>query len=317
MLAHPEPAERVLDRHRVAAVEHWRYGAEAHAASGPAQVCLQHLADVHTARHADRVEDDVDGRAVGQVGHVLHRQDAGDDALVAVAPRHLVALGDLAPLRDRDSHHRLHAGRQLVRDLRVVWPAAVMSRLAVVRPVAVVVRAGEEASLYDLAALAVGHAQRGVLHLARLLAEDRPQQLLLRRQLGLALGRDLADEDVAGLHLGADADDAVLVEVAEALLADVGDVAGDLLGPELGVAAFDLVLLDVDGGELVVLRDLLRDDDRVLEVVALPAHEGAEERLAQRQLTGVGRGAIGQRLAGLDLVAALHQGAVVDAGALV
>ena len=54
-----------------------------------------------------------------------------------------------------------------------------------------------------------------------------------------------------GLHLGADADDAVLVEVAERLLADVRDVAGDLLGPELGVARLDFVLLDVDRGELV------------------------------------------------------------------
>ena len=66
----------------------------------PAEVRLQHLADVHAARHADRVQDDVDGRAVRQVRHVLDRQDAGDDALVAVAAGHLVAFGDLAPLGD-------------------------------------------------------------------------------------------------------------------------------------------------------------------------------------------------------------------------
>ena len=129
-----------------------------------------------------------------------------------------------------------------------------------------------------------GHAQRGVLHLARLLTEDRAQQLLFRRQLGLALGRDLADEDVARLHLGADADDALFVEVLQRLLADVRDVARDLLRAELGVARFDLVLLDVDRGELVVADDRLREDDRVLEVVALPAHEGAEHALAERQL---------------------------------
>jgi hypothetical protein len=34
-----------------------------------------------------------------------------------------------------------------------------------------------------------------------------------------------------GRDLGADADDAALVEVGEHLLADVGDVAGDLLRP--------------------------------------------------------------------------------------
>ena len=43
----------------------------------PAKVVLEQLADVHTGGDAQRVEDDVDGGAVGQVGHVLHRQDAG------------------------------------------------------------------------------------------------------------------------------------------------------------------------------------------------------------------------------------------------
>ena len=57
--------------------------------------------------------------------------------------------------------------------------------------------AAEDLDVDDLAALAVRHAQRGVLHLARLLTEDRPQQLLFRGQLGLALRRDLADQDVA------------------------------------------------------------------------------------------------------------------------
>jgi hypothetical protein len=87
-----------------------------------------------------------------------------------------------------------------------------------------------------------GTFRRGVADLAGLLAEDRAQQALLGGQLGLALRRDLADEDVAGADLGADADDAPLVEVGEHLLGDVRDVAGDLLGAELGVAGVDLVL---------------------------------------------------------------------------
>ena len=101
------------------------------------------------------------------------------------------------------------------------------------------------------------------------------------RQLGLALRRDLADQDVARLHLGADADDARLVEVLEGLLADVRDVAGDLFLAELGVAGDALELLDVDRGEDVVLDQALGDEDRVLEVVAAPRHEGDEHVLAR------------------------------------
>ena len=73
------------------------------------------------------------------------------------------------------------------------------------------------------------------------------------------------------------------------LLADVGDVAGDLLLAQLGVAGHDLELLDVDRGEDVVAHDALGDQDRVLEVVAVPGHEGAEHVAAERQLAEIGR----------------------------
>src|SRR5918994_856847 len=65
----------------------------------------------------------------------------------------------------------------------------------------------------DYAALAVRDLERGVADLSRLLLEDRADQLLLGRQLGLALGGYLSDQQVACLNLGADADDAALVEV--------------------------------------------------------------------------------------------------------
>jgi hypothetical protein len=118
-------------------------------------------------------------------------------------------------------------------------------------------------------------------------------------ELGLGLGRDLADQDVAGLHLGADADDAVVVEVLQRLLAHVRDVAGDLLGPELGVAGGDLELLDVDRGEDVVLQHLLGDEDRVLEVVAVPRHERDEHVAPERHLAVVGGRAVGDDVANL------------------
>ena len=135
-------------------------------------------------RHAERVEDDVDRRAVGQERHVLLGQDPGHDTLVAVAAGHLVADADLALGGDADADQLVDAGQQLVAALAV-----------------------ELANVDDLAALAVRQAQARVLHLARLLTEDRAQQALLRGQLGLALGRDLADQDVARLDLGADVDD--------------------------------------------------------------------------------------------------------------
>ena len=76
------------------------------------------------------------------------------------------------------------------------------------------------------------------------------------------------------LHLGADPDDAGLVEVRQGLFADVRDVPGDVLLAELGVASHALELLDVDRGEASPpSTDALGDENRVFEVVAGPGHE--------------------------------------------
>ena len=56
------------------------------------------------------------------------------------------------------------------------------------------------------------------LHVAGLLAEDGAQQLLFRRQRGFALGRDLADQRVAGADFGTHVHDARLVEARQLLL---------------------------------------------------------------------------------------------------
>ena len=177
--------------------------------------------------------------------------------------------------------------------------------------------AGEDLHVDDRAVGALVDAQRGVLHVGGLLAEDRAQQLFFRRQRGLALGRDLADQRVARVHFGADVDDARLVQASQLLLGQVRDVARDFLGAQLGVARHHHQLLDVDRGVAVFGDDAFADQDRVLEVVAVPGHERDQHVLAERQFAEVGRGAVGDDVLGRDLVAALDDRALVDVGVLV
>ena len=126
-------------------------------------------------------------------------------------------------------------------------------------------------------------AQRAVLHVLGLLTEDGREQFLLRRQLRLSLRRDLADQDVAGLHGGTNPHDAAIVQVDQRLFGHVRDLARDLLHPALGVPHVELELLEVDRGQRVVLRQPLADDDGVLEIVPVPRHEGDEKVLAKGQ----------------------------------
>ncbi|CNU09024.1 Uncharacterised protein [Mycobacterium tuberculosis] len=206
----------------------------------------------------------------------------------------LVTVGDLAFLSHIHTHQLVDTGRQLV-----------------------LVLAGKHPNADHLAGFAVRHLQRSVAHLAGLLTEDGTQQPLLRRQLGLTLRGDLADQDVPVANLGTDAHDAPLIQVGEHLVGDVRDVAGDLLRTQLGVASIDLMLLDVDRGEHVLFDQAVGQDDRVLVVVALPRHDGHQQVLAQRHLAVVSTGTVGDHLTGLDSVARVHDGALVGASAVV
>ncbi len=163
----------------------------------------------------------------------------------------------------------------------------------------------------------MGHLERGVAHLTGLLTEDRPQEPLFWGLLGLTLGSDLPHEHVTGTDLGPDPDDAALVEIGQDLLGQIGDVPGDLLGSELGVPGVDLVLLDVDRGEHVVTHEPLREDDGVLEVVALPGHEGHEEVLPEGQLAVVRGGPVGQHVVGRHPLALVDDHLLVDGRVLV
>ena len=159
--------------------------------------------------------------------------------------------------------------------------------------------------------------ERCVLDVAGLFAEDRAQEFFFRSQLRFALGSDLADQDVARFHRGADADDAALVEVREEAFGDIRNIARDFLRTQLGVAGVHFEFLDVDGGVVVVLDQLLGHHDGVLEVVAAPRHERDQNVPAQRQLAALGAGTVGQHVALLDLLALEHDRLLVDAGVLI
>mmetsp|Transcript_13282 Transcript_13282/g.41963 ORF Transcript_13282/g.41963 Transcript_13282/m.41963 type:complete len:279 (+) Transcript_13282:534-1370(+) len=73
-------------------------------AAGGAKEALEDLAYVHAGGNAQGVEADVDRRAVRQVGHVAVVHDVGDDALVAMPPRELVADLHAARQGDQDTH---------------------------------------------------------------------------------------------------------------------------------------------------------------------------------------------------------------------
>ena len=138
--------------------------------------------------------------------------------------------------------------------------------------------------------------QRRIANVAGLFAEDRAKKFLFRRQLRFAFGRDLADQNIARLDIGADADDAGLVQILQERFADIRNVARDFLRTELGVARFDFEFFDVDRRVVVVLHEAFGDQNRVFKVVTAPRHERHQDVAAERQFALVRARAVGQNL---------------------
>ena len=405
---HEVPNDLFLD-----AVENRCGNFEAERLGSNTEVGFEHLTDVHPRRHAERIEADVDGRAVVKEGHVFFGNDRGDNALVSVATGHLVTDRELALGGDEDLHFLDDAGIDFVAGLERIEPALaigvefleaafegtddfqdlvadrrwvdldvivhrcqlaqqglgdlavrgdddfaglrvddierdfliekdvgqtigevvgqfvglllvlvvdLLERLLQLVRIDLLLALLGEAALRDADILndadATGwHAQRGVLHIGGLLTEDRAQQALFGSEFRFRLRSDLADEDVAGLHFRADADDAVVVEVAESFFANIRNVASDFFRSELGVTGGDIEFRNVDRGVNILFHDFFGDDDGVLEVVTVPWHEGHQHVAADGEFAVFGVWSVGEHLALLDLLTFLDDRLLVDAGA--
>jgi hypothetical protein len=75
---------------------------------------FQNLTDVHARRHAQRVENDFNRGAIGQIRHVFFRNESRDDALVTVAAGHFVADREFSLHGDVALHELDDARRKLV-----------------------------------------------------------------------------------------------------------------------------------------------------------------------------------------------------------
>ena len=184
-----------------------------------------------------------------------------------MAPGHLVAFHHLAALCDEDAHELVDARRQFVSRHAPDFAAAAVAVVARLRFPELIFGmtaftdgfdARESLDIHHFAFFAMRHAQRGVAHFRRFFPEDGAHQFFFRGELFLPFGGDFPDQDIFRAHFRADANDAVLVQVFQRLIADVRDIAGDLFRTDLGLPSFDFVFLDMDGGVDIVAHHAVR-----------------------------------------------------------
>ena len=291
-----EPGSRQLSLNLglVGTVKNRRYRPKTKSVNSPSQMSLQDLTDVHPSRHTQWVQYHVNRRAIGEERHILNRNHLGNNALVPVTACHLVTLFDLPQLSHADTDHLFHTHLEIPMLLTV-----------------------EDFDIHDLAALTVGQAQTGILHLAGFLTENRAQQLFLGAEFFLTFGCDLTYQNVKRPHLSPDTDDPFLIQIFQGFIAHVGYVTGDLLWTQPGVTSLYLMLLDVDRRELILAHQSFADQDCILKISTLPRQESAQHVMPKCQLASFSRGAVRQHLAFVHSLTFTNNRPMVNTGALV
>src|SRR5712671_287380 len=263
---------------------------------------FQNLPDVHTRRNAQRIQNDLDRSAVRKVRHIFLRNDARDDALVAMPAGHLVANGQLALHGDIDFDQLDYARRQLVALLELLL--ALLGDLAQ----HVDLPRGHFLDLFDfLDEQRILFIQFQALQVARGdFLDDVASQLhtfdqqplvgLFVVQVGL---QDLAAQQVRKTLqalVGQDAD------FVRQVLFQLEDLRGfDGLVPLVLFSALAGEDLDVDDGALDARRAIER---RIANVAGLFAEDGAQQLLFRSQ-----RGLALRRDFADEDIAWLHNGA--------
>ena len=88
--------------------------------ASPSENGFVNLTQIHTRRHAERVQNDVHRSSVIKERHVFPTHDLSDAALVAMTTCHLITHGDLSLLSDVDFSKLHDSVRELVPDLNHV-----------------------------------------------------------------------------------------------------------------------------------------------------------------------------------------------------
>ena len=215
--------------------------------------------------------------------------------------------------------HRLNHGRELGGDLFVIFRFQLSQNRVEFdfffrRKRAL---AGDALRVNDDAFNAALNFQRVVFNVFADAAENSVEQLFFRRQFRFGLGRYLADENVALADVRSNADNAVFVQIAKSLFRNVGNVSGEFLASQFGVANFFFQFDNMDAGVRIVLNEFFRQNDSVFVVVTFPDHKRAQDVASQSQFAVINGGAVGDDVASRENLTRFDDRTLVLAGQVV
>ena len=131
---------------------------------------FQHLPNVHTGRHAQRVQHNIQGPPIRKERHILHWQHTGNHTLIPMTACHLIPNRNLTLLGNVNAYCLVDPRGQLI----PIFP-------------------GKYLSIHNNPILSMRHFQRSIPYLPGFFTENRPKEPLFCSKFRLTLWSYLAD----------------------------------------------------------------------------------------------------------------------------
>ena len=255
---------------------------------------LQDLTDVHTRRHTQRIQYDIQRTAIWQERHIFNRKDTGNHTLVTMTTGHLVTYRDLSLLCNVNSYGLIYTRCQLV-----------------------TIFSCEDFCIYDNTIFTMRYFQGSITYFTCFFSEDCTQQTLFCCQLCLALRCYFSDQNITGTHFCTDTDDTTLIQIFQCFITDTRNVTCDLFRSQFGITCFCFVFLDMDRCVYIVHNQSLTQQNGILVVVTFPGHESDQRVLTKSDFAvGCGR-TVCDNLSGSNSVALENDRTLIVAVTLV
>ena len=255
---------------------------------------LEHLSDVHTGRHTQRVQYDIKRTSIWKEWHVFYRKYTGNDTLVTMTTSHLISYLDLSLLCDVNTHGFIHSRRKFI---------SVFSR--------------KYFCIYDNTKFTMRNTQRRISYFTCFFTEDCAKKSFLGGQLGFSLWCYFSDKNIAGTNLCTDADDTLLIQIFERIIADTRHVAGNLFRSEFGISGFGFVFCNMNGSIYIFLYQSFTKKNGVLVVVTFPCHKSDQRILTKSDLSAGSRRSVCDNLSFFDHITFCHDWTLVHTSTLV
>ena len=198
------------------------------------QVDFQHLSDIHTRRHTQRVQYDIQRTAVWQEWHIFYRKHTGNNTLVTVTSGHLITNGNLSLLCNINANRLIYSRRQFISILSCKY-----------------------LRIHNNTIFAMWYFQRGITYFTGFFTKNCTKQSFFCCQLCFSLRSNFTYQNVSCTNLGTNTDDTTFIQILQCIITHTWNISCNFFRSQFRISGFCFIFFNMNRSIYIILNQSL------------------------------------------------------------